>query len=181
MILRFLATLAMLLWLTACSSGAPPRPGDTLFDQLPGGQFTLHRDITIAPGRVRVIFQGGNAAYGASEFLPRCELEVRQILESPQTVAAGSYRIGKVFGIQRYVNHPTGRILLAAAGDPGRLAGTFNEWSMYTYHMQLLNAQQAHAATLICGGSYNDPFHVRYPSLQEMQGALGNYATLTLD
>ncbi len=171
----------VLLLLTACQSGMPPRPVETLFRQLAGGQFTLHRDIIIPPGRVRVIFQEGTASLGASEFNPRCELEVRLILDTPQTVPAGSYRIGKVRGMQRFVNRPTGEIMLAAVGDAVLLADdTSNEWFMYTYRMQLLDEQQVETATLTCGGDYNFAFKARYPTLQEMQDALGDYATLAL-
>jgi len=173
---------AVLLFLTACQGGALPRPGGTLFEQLSGGQFTLHRDISIAPGRVRVIFQEGAASYGASEYKPRCELEVRDILETPQTIPAGSYRIGEVIGMQRYVNRPSGRIMLAAAGGPVRLVDdSSSEWYMYTYQMQLLSDQQADAPTLTCGGAYNYPYFARHPTLQEMREALGDYATLTVD
>jgi hypothetical protein len=53
---------------------------------------------------------------------------------------------------------------------------------MYTYRMQLLNDQsQDEAPTLVCGGAYNFAFYARYPTLQEMREALGDYATLTLN
>jgi len=172
---------AVLLFLTACQGGTLPRPGYTLFEQLSGGRFTLHRDITIAPGRVRIIFQEGVASYGASEIKPRCELEVKDILETPQTIPAGSYRIGKVIGMQRFVNRPAAGTLQAAAGDTLRLADdSSNEWYMYTYRMQLLNEQQADVASLVCGGDYKFAYYARYPTLQEMRDSLGNYATLTL-
>jgi hypothetical protein len=86
-----------------------------------------------------------------------------------------------VLGDQRYVKHPPGGIKLAAAGDAIRLAGDdSNEWLMYTFRMQLLSDAQAETPTLVCGGAYNFPFYARYPTLQEMRDALGDYATLTL-
>jgi hypothetical protein len=173
--------LYVLLFLTACQSGALPRPTGTLFGQLTGGQFTLHREVSIAPGRVRLIFQEGTASQGASELQPRCELVVRRLLETPQTIPAGNYRIGKVRGMQRFVARPSERIMLAAAGKPIRLADdTSNEWYMHTYIMQLLSEQQEDAPTLVCGGAYNFAFYARFPTLQEMRVALGDYATLTL-
>jgi hypothetical protein len=182
MIRPFLVFAAVVLLATACQSGAPWHRTETLFTQLSGGRFTLHRDIIIPAGRVRVIFQGGVADLGASEYYPRCELEVRLILDTPQTVPAGTYRIGKVIGMQRLVNRPAAGIRLAAAGDAVLLADdTSSEWSMYTYRMQLLDGQQVDAATLTCGGQYDYPFKTRYPTLQEMQDALGAYATLSLN
>jgi len=182
MIRPLLAFSAVLLFLTACQSDALRHPSETLFGQLAGGRFTLHRDITIDPGHVRVIFQEGTAGQGASEYKPRCELEVSRILDTPQTIHAGNYRIGKVRGMQRFVNRTTGRLMLAAVGNSVQLADdTSNEWYMYTYRMQLLDERQADAPTLTCGGAYNFAFYVRYPTLQEMRAALGDYATLTLE
>ena len=177
-----LLIVSMLLSLVACQSGGPLRPYATLFGQLPGGQFVLHRAMRIPPGRVRVIFQGGVAGLGASEFQPRCELEVRRILETPQIIPAGIYRIGKVRGMQRYVIRPAGGVMLAAMGEPVLLADDGDsQWYMYTYRMQLLGEQQDEAPTLVCGGAYNFAFYARYPTLQDMRESLGEYATLTLD
>ncbi|HYQ72682.1 MAG TPA: hypothetical protein VET88_12240 [Gammaproteobacteria bacterium] len=174
--------LTALLVLTACQSGGRMQAEQTLFEQLPGGEFVLHRGIRIPPGRVRVIFQDGAASVGASELQPRCELEVRQILETAQIIPPNSYRIGKVRGLQRYVKLPAEGLLLAAAGTPLRLADDgSSEWYMNVYRMELLNDQQEVTPTLICGGAYGFPFYARYPSLQEMRDALGDYATLTLN
>jgi hypothetical protein len=182
MVRPLLSIAAVLLFLTACHSDALRHRQALLFEQLAGGRFTLHRDITIDPGTVRVIFQEGTAGQGASEYQPRCELEVNLILDTPQTIHAGGYRIGKVRGMQRFVRRPTDRIMLAAAGNPVLLADdTSNEWYMHTYRMQLLDEHQADAPTLTCGGAYNFAFYARYPTLQEMRAALGDYATLTLD
>jgi len=181
MIRPWLMLTWLLLLLTACQSGVLPRPSDSMFAQLSGGQFTLHRDMRIPPGRVRVLFQRGIAAYGAGEYEPRCELEVRRILDTPQTIPAGDYRIGKVIGLRRYVdNSAPGANLLAAAGTLRMAYDTSNEWYMYTYRMQLQDERQADPPTLTCGGAYNYAFYARYPTLREMQEALGDYATLTL-
>jgi hypothetical protein len=180
MIRAKLAIFPLLLILTACQS-LLPADNNLLFRELPGGSFVLHRDVSIAPGRTQIVFQGGTAAHGASEFEPRCELEVRRLSETPQTIPAGNYRIGKVLGVVRYVRQPPGKTLLAAAGDTIRLAGDdSNEWYMHTYRMQLISEEQPGAPVLICGGEYNFPFYARYPTLQEMRAALGDYATLSL-
>jgi hypothetical protein len=175
-----LLTLPLLLCLSACQSILPENDS-SLFGELRGGSFVLHRDVVIAPGYTHIVFQEGTAAHGASEFQPRCELEVKRIMDTPQTIPAGSFRIGRVLGNQRYVRYPPGGIMLAAAGDTIRLAGDdSNEWLMYTYRMQLLSEEQKETPALICGGAYNYPFYARYPTFQEMRDSLGDYATLTL-
>ena len=180
--IRPLLVLPAVLLLTACQSGEFVRPDATLFEQLSGGVFILHRSASVPPGRARVVFQQGVAGHGATELQPRCELEVRRVLETPQTIPAGSFRIGKVRGMQRFVRRESDTIMLAAAGAPLRLADdTSNEWYMYTYRMQLLADQpQDEVPTLVCGGAYNFAFYARYPTLQEMRDSLGDYATLTL-
>ena len=177
---NLLTNLFLLLCLTGCESGFPPRSDDSLFGRLSGGSFVLHREVSIDPSYAHIVFQGGVAAHGASEFEPRCELEVRKVLETSQTIPAGNFRIGKVRGVQRYVRQP-GANMLAAAGGAMQLADdSSNEWYMYTYHMQLLSEEQAEPPVLICGGAYNYPFYARYPTLQEIREALGDYASLTL-
>ena len=182
MIRTLLVLPAVLLLLTACQTSGLMGTNLTLFGQLSGGKFIMHRAVSIPPGRVRVIFQQGIATHGATELQPRCELEVRRIMETPQTIPAGSFRIGKVRGMQRFVKRQSERIMLAAIGEPVRLADDGdNQWYMYTYRMQLLNEQpQDEAPTLVCGGAYNFAYYARYPTLQEMRDALGDYATLTL-
>ena len=51
---------------------------------------------------------------------------------------------------------------------------------MHTYHMKLQSDVHTDAPALICGGAYNFAFYVRYPDLQDMQTALGDYALLKL-
>jgi hypothetical protein len=180
--IRPLLLLPVILLISSCQYAGPGRPHATLFDQLSGGQFLLHQAVSIQPGTVRVIFQQGSVSRGASELQPRCELEVRRILETTQTIPAGSFRIGKVRGMQRFVRRQSERVMLAAAGDSFLLADdTSNEWYMYTYRMQLMSDQSQHEApTLVCGGAYNFAFYARYPTLQEMRDALGDHATLNL-
>ena len=111
-----LVVVLALLSLAGCQSGLPGRSNEALFSALSGGTFTLHHDVVIVPGRTTITFQNGMTSYGASEYEPRCELEVRDILDTPQTIPAGSYRIVKVTGMTRYVSYPPGGTLLAAAG-----------------------------------------------------------------
>jgi hypothetical protein len=172
--------LAAALVLASCQTGLNVRMGGTLFRELPGAEFILHKDITIVPGRVRVIFQEGVLAHAASEFEPHCELEVRKIREAPQTVPAGSYRIGTVRGDIHYVRHLHNKLMLAALGDMTLASDSSSEWYMYAYHMTLLSELHQAAPTLICGGAFNYPFYADYPGMQEIQEALGDYATLRL-
>jgi hypothetical protein len=176
----FLVIIATLS-LAGCTAGLQVGEWQTMFRALPGSEFILHEDIVIPPGRLRASFQGGKMSYGASEFEPRCELEVRHFSEEPQTIHAGTYRIDSVLGQDRYTLNPDEKILLAAA-EFLQLAsdGGDSQWYMKTYRMKLQSDVHADAPTLICGGAYNFAFYIRYPDLQEMQTALGDYAQIKL-
>ncbi len=175
-----LVPVIAVIGLTACQGGFNVRSGDTLFHRLSGAEFILHRDLTINPGHVRVVFQDGGLAYAASEFAPHCEIEVRKISEQAQTVPAGRYRIIKIRGDIHYVTQPRERLMLAALGDMTLASDSSSEWYMHAYHITLHAGAHPETPTLICGGAYNYPFHADYPTLQEMQAALGDYATLKL-
>jgi hypothetical protein len=153
-----------------------------MFRALPGGEFILHEEITIAPGRVRMSFQDGAAAYAYGEYYPHCDLVLPEITEEPQIIPAGSYRIGRVIGQTHYVSRPQGPVLLAAAWGGSNLLASSSDsfWYMFAYHMSLHAETPPEQLTLICGGAYDFPFYVKYPSLAEMQASLGEYATLKL-
>ena len=176
-----LLVLAATLSLAACRAGMQLSGGHTLFGALPGSEFILHADIIIPPGQLRASFQGGKLLNGASEFEPRCELELRNFSEEPQTIHTGTYTIGTVRGMDRYVLRPDEKMLVAAAGilqlasDSGD-----SQWYMRTYHMKLQSDEQEEVPVLICGGAYDYAFYVRYPDLQEINAALGDHAVLKL-
>lgn len=176
----FLVIMAALS-LAACTAGPQVGEWQNLFRALPGSEFILHKDIVIPPGRLRASLQDGKLAYGASEYEPRCELELRDFSEEPQIIHAGTYRIDSVLGQDRYTLNPEEKILLAAA-EILQLAsdGGDSQWYMKTYRMKLQSDVHADAPTLVCGGAYNFAFYIRYPDLQEMQAALGDYAQIKL-
>jgi hypothetical protein len=175
-----LLALAVTLSLAACSTGMQLNGGHTLFGALPGSEFTLHADIIVPPGQLRASFQGGKLLNGASEFEPRCELELRDFSEEPQTIHAGTYTIEKVRGLDRYVARPVENIQLAAWGGLQLGMGTDSQWYMRTYHMTLLPEAHEEVPALICGGAYDYAFYVRYPDLQEINAALGDHGVLKL-
>ena len=172
--------LLVALSLTGCKAGLQMEYGNNLFRTLPGSEFILHADIVIPPGRIRASFQGGQRVNGASEFEPRCELEVRDFAEQPQTIHAGNYRIVRVRGLDRYVTRPDEAVLVASAGMLQLAADGDSQWFMNTYHMTLQSDEHKDAPVLVCGGEYNYAFYVNYPTLQEMRDALGEFAIVNL-
>ena len=175
----YISLLVLLPGLSACQSGLLVADGDNDFQELSAKTLVLHKDIRIPPRQAHAVFQGGAFSYGSGEYAPQCQLEVRTVRETAQTVQAGVFEITSVRGITHYVQRPR-RIQLAAMGDFQMLADDSGEWIMLAYHFSLYSEQQPDVIRLICGGAYNFPFHARYPSEQEIRQSLGDSATLSL-
>ena len=81
--------------------------------------------------------------------------------------------------MMHHILQPGGEIKLAASTGIA-MDDRSSEWIMETYQMTLNSDQQKDVLILRCGGAYNYPFYARFPSLQEIQTALGDYATINL-
>lgn len=176
---NLLTTGFCLLLLAACIPGSRLSGEDNPFHALPGGEFVLHTEFTITPGRVRVSFQDGSPAYGYDEAYPHCDLVLPTISEEPQVIPARSYQIGRIIGQTHYVSRLQ---QLAAAQDTHGLllSDAGEEWIMNAYHITLHAETPPERLTLVCGGAYNYPYYARYPVLADMRASLGKHATLKL-
>lgn len=172
-------------WLSACG---PLTIKDTATQtQIPiqRGVLELHRDVVIPPNRTRVFFQDGRLLYGVNEYFPHCELRVRDISEQPQTVQADRFTIDKVFGsLDEIVSNDPVQVAAAGAtviAGGGGGDGNGETRLMYTYFMALHSDQQPQVTYFVCGGAFEEPALTDYPTLQDIQTAMGDYATLTLE
>jgi hypothetical protein len=170
--------LFVLLGLSACQSGLQVGSGDKHFETLSATTFVLHKDIRIPPRQAHAVFRSASREPGAGEYVPHCELEVRQVLEEAQTVQAGTFEITGVRGFTHYVNRPGKRVQLAAADGFQLASDDSGEWIMLAYHFTLHSDEQPDVMHLICGGAYNYPFYARYPDLEDMRLALGDAGSL---
>ena len=175
----YLLLLVLLSALSACQSGLLVAVDGNDFQELSAKTLVLHKDIRIPSRQAHAVFQGGTFSYGSGEYAPHCELEVRTVRETAQTVHAGVFEITSVRGITHYVQRPR-RIQLAATGDFQLLADDSAEWIMLAYHFSLHSEEQPDVIRLICGGAYDFPYFARYPSEQEIRQSLGDSATLSL-
>ena len=177
---RYLLLLVTLPGLPGCQSGLQVNVGDGDFQSLSAHTLVLHRDVRIPPRQAHAYFQKSTGAGIGGEYAPHCELEVRQVLEEAQYVRAGVFEIREIRGETHYVQRPRKNIQLAAAADFQLLAEDSAEWIMLAYHFTLHSDEHADVLRLICGGAYDFPFFARYPSLEDIQQALGDVASLEL-
>ena len=175
---RYLLLLLILPSLSGCQSGLQVNTGDGNFRTLSAQTLVLHQDVRIPPRQAHAYFQRATGAGVGGEYAPHCELEVRPVLEEAQYVHAGVFEIRGIRGLTHYVRRPHKNIQLAAAAGFQLLAEDSGEWIMLAYHFTLHSDEQPDVLRLICGGAYNFPFYARYPSLEDIQQALGDVASL---
>jgi hypothetical protein len=154
---------------------------------LRNASLELHRDVVVPPDRARVFFQDGVAQSAINEYRPHCELTVRNLVDQPQTIHADHFTVERVSSdIVRVVD--SGGVVVAlsadiqlASGDGGGDGGGDGEGRlMKIYTLYLHSDRQPDVLSLVCGGAFNLPALAARPSLQDIDSALGDYATLQL-
>jgi hypothetical protein len=146
----------------------------------------LHRDVDIPPERTRVFFQDGQVQSGLNEFRPHCELTVRNLVDRPQTVYPDRFRVTRVS--TDTVQVATGGNVVIAVnvaiqlsnGGGGDSGGDGEGRQMKTYIFRLHSDRQPDVLSLVCGGAFDIPARAARPSLQQIEHALGDYASLLL-
>ena len=146
----------------------------------------LHRDVNFPPERTRVYFQGGQVQSGLNEFRPHCELTVRNLVDQPQTVYSDRFLVTHVSTDTEQVA-TAGNVVVAvnvdiqlSSGGGGDSGGDGPGRLMKTYIFQLHSDRQPDVMSLVCGGAFDIPAWATRPSLQQIEDALGDYATLRL-
>ena len=138
-----------------------------------GAVLVLHQPLVIAPTYARIYFQNGQVAPAINEFIPHCQLQVRQVLPVPQSVYPDEFTIVRVsYGVIEMAAIPG---LQWAHGVGG---GTSD--IMKVQRLRLHSKTQPDVLNLICAGALDTPLLARPPSVSEMRAALGSYAGLRL-
>jgi len=144
----------------------------------------LHREVEIPPERTRMFFQGGEVQSAFNEFRPHCELTVRNLLDRPQTIHSDRFLVTHVLADTVQVA-TAGNVVVAmnldiqlSHGGGGDSGGDGEGRQMKTYIFQLHSDRQPDVLSLVCGGAFDLPSWAARPSLQQIERALGDYATL---
>ena len=147
----------------------------------------LYRDVVVPPGMARVFFQDGVAQAAINEYRPHCELTVRNVVERPQSIYADHFTVERVSSDIVHVVASGGVVVAISAdfhlasGDGGSDGGGDGESRlMKIYTLYLHSDRQPDVLSLVCGGAFNSPALAERPSLQDIETALGDYATLQL-
>ncbi len=152
---------------------------------LRNASLELHREVVVPPDRGRVFFQKGVVQPGINEYRPHCELTIRQLVDRPQTIQADHFTVERVSADIVHVV-TSGDVVVAVnavfqltsgGGDGG---GDGEGRLMKVYTLYLHSDRQPEVLSLVCGGAFNLPALATRPSLQDIETALGDYATLEL-
>jgi hypothetical protein len=172
----------MLLCLAACGPLSIRNEETRRYIPLSQPVLVLHREVVVPPERTRVFFQSGELLPAVNEFLPHCELAVRELVDRPRVIQADRFTVTRVSSMTEYVVD-AGGVLLALRGDvhlaDGDGGGNGESPLMKLYIMWLHSARQPQVQTLICGGAFDSPALAVRPTLQDIATALGDYATFT--
>jgi len=182
---RVVAALSVALLLAACGPLSIRNEATRSYVPLRNASLELHRDIVVAPGRARVFFQDGEVLPGINEYRPHCELTVRKLADRPQTIQADRFTVERVSADIVHVVS-SGAVVVAVnaefrlAGGGGDGGGDGEGRLMKAYILYLHSDRQPEVLSLVCGGAFNLPALATRPSLEDIQTALGDYATLEL-
>jgi hypothetical protein len=175
------------LLLAACGPLSIRNEATREYVPLRDASLELHRDVVVPPGRARVFFQDGVAQPAINEYRPHCELTVSHLADQPQTIHADRFTVERVTADNLRVV-ASGDVVVAvmadfqlASGAGGGDGGGNGEGRLMKIYTLYLNSdRQPDVLSLVCGGAFNYPALALRPSLQDIETALGGYATLQL-
>lgn len=206
---RSILLLCTTALLGACASPPIKDPASRYFDPPSGSQVVVRQPIDIAAGYAHAVIQDGKSVTPSAlrRYEPFCEIEVNDVLQRDQQVGPGDFAITRVIRQQQQVGLvPTNRY--AGRDEPLRLAGVgfgigvgsgggFG-WSLgigipigandresgplvfNLVSMRLHSAAQPNVRELRCSGGWASISEVVYPTLAEMNKALGALAEIRL-
>ena len=173
---KLFMALAVLI-LASCQSGVMLTLGDSWTSRV--AEVRLLKPLTVSPDSTRVFVQDGRviARSGyADSYRPLCAFEVRDRMESEQTISAGSFMVVRVQGLMNEVvlREPVQVAAVSLAGMDGGGAPMVHAG----YHFWLAS-NQSDVRRMTCYGVLEVMPQVESPTLEEMRRTLAGVAELT--
>ena len=190
--LRFLAALASGSFFAGC---APINVTDVSFSyfHLPTSTMVdVRQPITIPKETAHVTLQDGQvvAIDRLRRYEPFCELEVNDVLESEQQVGPGRFIATQIIRQQELgAKHPPALLaastVTASESDTANATWTLASWDnplrLNQVHFQLQSGAQPNVRELRCAGGWAFTSNVAYPTLAEMNRALGALVSIEIN
>ncbi|MCC7309640.1 MAG: hypothetical protein IT510_00125 [Sulfuritalea sp.] len=161
--------------------------------RLPAGTTVVVRQsITIPPGTAHVTLQDGQvvAIDRLRRYEPFCELEVNDVLDSEQQVRPGRFAATQIIRQQELgAKHPPALLaastVTASESDTANATWTLASWDnplrLNQVHFQLQSGAQPNVRELRCAGGWAFTSNIAYPTLAEMNRALGALVSIEIN
>jgi len=170
---RLLLSIPAMLLLGACQ--APGGLAPTVVPE--GSRLILNQPLTVRANSVDVEFQDGQIVYSPNEYRTFCRLEINELRGVPRTVEPGAFvvrdaalTIDKFAALQLPAYLYADVIWDSQDGLPSPV--------LYQVKMDLGSAEQPGVRSLTCSKRQDPTIEARYPSLAEIQEALGGIFSL---
>lgn len=164
-----------LVFLVACSSTPVKDTSSFLYSVPEGSTLTLNQSITIPAHLARRFFQGGQPTLEKhiNIYYPHCSIVMNTLADHERTLKPTVFEIVRVQDNEeeasRYILYANRTMVL---GDGPLIIGK----STY-YYLQSRDEPDVRSMECI---QWNDPYSVKYLSIDEVRKSLGNYFTLRL-
>jgi hypothetical protein len=142
-----------------------------------GSQVELRQALTLLPGRARAFLQRGALVSGRlDQYHPHCNFEVRTLSDEARSIAPDSFVVVRLqLGFTEVVSLEPVRLAMlnTSAWYPadGPLISRY-------VHLYLASKRQPDVLRLTCHGAFDFMPEAQWPTVEEMQEALGGIAEL---
>lgn len=189
---QFFAAVAASSLLAGCAPISVTDVSSSYYRLPASTTVVVRQTIAIPPGTAHVTLQDGQivAIDRLRRYEPFCELEVNDVLETEQQVRPGRFTATHIIRRQEIgAEHPPA--LLAAntvtasksdiANAAWILAALDDSLRLNLVHLRLQSAAQPNVRELRCAGGWAFTSTVAYPTLAEMNRALGALVSIEIN
>jgi len=173
--MRIIALLPLCLLLTSCQTTGPLDEKSPYYIVPSGSRLLLQQALTIPAHSAGVLLQGGRVVSGkdVNQYHPHCRLEVNDVRESLQIVAADEFLVRHAHQEDQMVSVPAFR----KAGLSK--AGATPSFNVFRTILKLESPRQPQVRLLTCQ-QWSEPGIGRHVTIREIRQALGEIITLQL-
>ncbi|TNF98473.1 MAG: hypothetical protein EP297_07920 [Gammaproteobacteria bacterium] len=181
--MRTILLIFTLLFIASCETTTAYKNWSALYAIPVGSKVILNEDLSIRPRHTQAFIQDGKQAYqrsffkGYDQYYPFCYFEVHDVVDREQTIDPDT------FNITRVSREQTDIVQVDPAQYRGLSAGDDDGGPPYIVDLNIMwleSASQPNVKKLACASGFDDPFDARLPTIEEIQHALGQVASLVL-
>ncbi|NJD34146.1 MAG: hypothetical protein FIA96_04815 [Betaproteobacteria bacterium] len=193
---QFFVVAAASSVVAGCTQISVTTDASSPYYQLPSNTTVIVRQtVTIPPGTAHVIIQDGRIVFAnhLRRYYPYCEIEVNDVIEAEQQIRPGRFAAARIIYQQKTYGAERPPVLLAAntiAGNEndGRIGTVLlahhNDGPSFVLNevrLGLQSAEQPNVRELRCAGGWAFPTSVAFPTLREIDLALGALISIEID